>query len=121
MIMAEHNELGKQGEQIAVDYLLEKGYEIIQRNYQARKAEIDIIAQKDNWLIVVEVKTRTSIDFGNPEDFVNKKKIKLLVKAIDEYVLETDLDLEIRFDIISVIKNDNDFKIEHIEDAFYHF
>lgn len=119
--MAEHNELGKQGEQIAVDYLLEKGYEIVQRNYQARKAEIDIIAKKEHWLIVVEVKTRTSIDFGNPEDFVNKKKIKLLVKAIDEYVLETDLDLEIRFDIISVIKNDNDFKIEHIEDAFYHF
>ena len=76
MTMAEHNELGKQGEQVAVDYLLEKGYEILERNYQARKAEIDIIAKKDNWLIVVEVKTRTSIDFGNPEDFVNKNKIK---------------------------------------------
>ena len=119
--MAEHNEIGKQGEEVAVDYLLKNGYEIIERNYQARKAEIDIIARKGDWLIVIEVKTRTSVDFGNPEDFVDKKKIKLLVKAIDEYVQETDLDLEIRFDIIAVLKNGNEFSIEHFEDAFYHF
>ena len=74
--MAEHNEIGKQGEEVAVNYLLKNGYEIIERNYQARKAEIDIIARKGDWLIVVEVKTRSSIDFGNPEDFVDKKKIK---------------------------------------------
>lgn len=119
--MAEHNELGKEGEKVAVEYLQSKGYEIIQQNYQARKAEIDIIARKGDWLVVVEVKTRTSIDFGNPEDFVNKKKIKLLVKAIDEYVQETDLDLEIRFDIIAVLKQGKEFSIEHFEDAFYHF
>lgn len=119
--MAEHNEIGKQGESVAVEYLLENGYEILERNYQAQKAEIDIIARKGDWLVVVEVKTRTSVDFGNPEDFVDKKKIKLLVKAIDEYVQETDLDLEIRFDIIAVLKKGNDFTIEHLEDAFYHF
>lgn len=102
--MAEHNEIGKQGEKAAVEYLLQNNYEILEQNYQARKAEIDIIARKDNWLIVIEVKTRTSVDYGNPEDFVNKKKIKLLVKAIDEYVQETNLDLEIRFDIIAIIK-----------------
>lgn len=119
--MAEHNEIGKQGEEVAVDYLLKNGYEVLETNYQARKAEIDIIARKGDWLIVVEVKTRTSVDYGNPEDFVDKKKIKLLVKAIDEYVLETDLDLEIRFDIIAVVKKDNQFTIEHLEDAFYHF
>ena len=119
--MAEHNEIGKQGEDVAVDYLLQNGYEIVERNYQSQKAEIDIIARKEDWLIVVEVKTRTSIDFGNPEDFVDKRKIKLLVKAIDNYVLESDVDLEIRFDIISVIKKDNLFTIEHLKDAFYHF
>ena len=119
--MAEHNETGKQGEAVAVEYLISKGYEIIQINYQARKAEIDIIARKDDWLIVVEVKTRSSADFGNPEDFVDKKKIKLLVKAIDEFVQETDIDLDIRFDIISVIKKGNEYTIEHLEDAFYHF
>ena len=119
--MAEHNETGKQGEVVAVEYLISKGYEIVQTNYQARKAEIDIIARKDDWLIVVEVKTRSSADYGNPEDFVDKKKIKLLVKAIDEFVLETDIDLDIRFDIISVIKKGNEYTIEHLEDAFYHF
>lgn len=119
--MAEHNELGKEGEDVAVTYLVNNGYEILQRNFVSNKAEIDIIAKKNDWLIVVEVKTRTSTDFGNPEDFVNKKKIKLLVKAIDEYVLQTDLDLEIRFDIISVVKQANVFTIEHLEDAFYHF
>ncbi|MFK7033308.1 YraN family protein [Flavobacterium oreochromis] len=119
--MAEHNDLGKQGEQIAVDYLLKNGYEILEQNYQARKGEIDIIARKEDWLIVIEVKTRTSVEYGNPEDFVNKKKIKLLVKAIDEYVEKTNLDLEIRFDIISVIKKNENNTIEHLVDAFYYF
>lgn len=119
--MAQHNETGKKGEKVAVDYLIAKGYEIVQTNYQARKAEIDIIARKGDWLIVVEVKTRSSAVYGNPEDFVNKKKIKLLVNAIDEYVVETNMDLDIRFDIISIIKNGNAYTIEHLEDAFYHF
>jgi len=119
--MADHNELGKQGEIIAVEYLQKNGYEILEQNFVFQKAEIDIIAQKNDWLIVVEVKTRTSTDYGNPEDFVNKKKINLLVKAIDEYVQQSDLDLEIRFDIISIVKTDNKFNIEHLEDAFYHF
>jgi putative endonuclease len=119
--MAQHNDIGKQGEQVAVEYLIQNGYEIRARNYVSKKAEIDIIAQKSNWLIVVEVKTRTSTEYGNPEDFVNKKKIKLLVQAIDDYVQETNLDLEIRFDIISVLTKGSEFKIEHLEDAFYHF
>lgn len=119
--MAEHNDLGKIGEELAVSYLLEKGYEILETNYTARKAEIDIIARKEDWLIVVEVKTRSTIDFGSPEDFVNKKKIKLLVKAIDEYVEQSGLDLEIRFDIIAITKEKDKFNLEHLEDAFYHF
>ena len=119
--MADHNELGKQGEAAAVAYLRENGYEILEQNFVFQKAEIDIIARKKDWLIVVEVKTRSSIDFGSPEDFVNKKKIKLLVKAIDEYVQQSGLDLEIRFDIIAVVRENGNFNIEHLEDAFYHF
>jgi putative endonuclease len=85
------------------------------------KAEIDIIAQKGDTLAVVEVKTRSSLDFGLPQDFVKPKKIQLLVKAINEYVVQNDIDAEVRFDIISVFKNGNAFEIEHLEDAFFHF
>ncbi|RKF04927.1 putative endonuclease [Tenacibaculum lutimaris] len=119
--MAQHNELGKKGEQLAVDYLLKNGYEIVEKNYRFQKAEVDIIAKKSDLLIAVEVKTRSSIDFGNPEDFVNPKKIKLLVSAIDNYVNERDLDVEVQFDIIAVLKEKGVFKIAHIKDAFLYF
>ena len=112
--MAEHNELGKLGEELAVDFLTEKGYEIIETNWMFQKAEVDIIAQKENILAVVEVKTRSSVDFGSPQDFVKPKKIKLLVKAINEYVVANDLDMEVRFDIIAIHAKGKQFEIEHI-------
>lgn len=119
--MAEHNELGKFGEEQAVAYLQQHGYDILETNWTFQKAEIDIIAQKGNRLAVVEVKTRSSIDYGLPQDFVKPKKIQLLVKAINEYVVSNDLDVEVRFDIIAVYKEGEHFKIEHLEDAFFHF
>ncbi|MDH5415129.1 MAG: YraN family protein [Flavobacteriaceae bacterium] len=119
--MAEHNELGKKGEQLAINFLVKKGYSILDKNWRYQKAEIDIIAQKKDTLAVVEVKTRSSIDFGNPQDFVNPKKIKLLVSAIDEYIINKDLDVNVRFDIIAIVREGNNFTIEHLEDAFYHF
>ena len=119
--MAEHNELGKKGEQLAVDYLLQHNYKIIARNYRFLKAEIDIIAQKETILAAVEVKTPSSKDFGNPQDFINPKKIKLLVSAMDNFVVENDLDVEVRFDIIAIVKQKNVFQIEHLKDAFLHF
>lgn len=119
--MAEHNELGKLGEEMAVEFLQKNGYSILQQNFVFQKAEIDIIAQKDNFLAVVEVKTRSSVEFGLPQDFVKPKKIQLLVKAINEYILENDLDVDVRFDIISVYKNGKACEIEHLEDAFYYF
>ncbi len=119
--MAEHNDLGKLGEELAVDFLQKNGYEILETNWIFQKAEIDIIAQKENVLAVVEVKTRSSIEFGLPQDFVKPKKIQLLVKAVNEYVISNDLDVEVRFDIIAISKEEKEFKIEHIEDAFYHF
>lgn len=119
--MAYHNELGKYGEQLATDFLLKNGYEILERNFIFQKAEIDIIAQKEKELIIVEVKTRNSAFFGDPQDFVTTSKIKLLVKAANEYVISNNLDVEVRFDIISVIKNKNEEQLEHFENAFYHF
>ena len=118
--MAEHNELGKKGEKLAVNFLIDKGYTILEKNYRYLKAEVDIIAQKENTLAVVEVKTRSTDYFGDPQDFVNPKKIKLLLSAIDYYVIEKDLDVEVRFDIIAII-HQKTIKIEHLEDAFLHF
>src|SRR5574343_470249 len=111
--MAEHNDLGKFGEELAVDFL--------ETNWFFDKAEIDIIAQKNGILAVVEVKTRSSIDFGLPQEFVKPKKIQLLVKAINEYVTQNDIDAEVRFDIVAIHKENSEFVIEHIEEAFYYF
>ncbi len=119
--MAEHNDLGKKGEQLAIDFLQKNKYKILEKNYRYLKAEVDIIAQKGEVLAAIEVKTRTSAYFGNPEEFVNPKKIKLLLSAIDNYVIENDLDVEVRFDIIAIITNQKKTKIEHLEDAFLHF
>ena len=119
--MAEHYELGNKGEQLAVNYLINKGYKIVERNWRFQKAEIDIIATKDKTLISVEVKTRSTNDFGSPQDFVNKKKIKLMVSAMNEYILNKDLDIELRFDIIAITKDKSSFDIEHFKDAFLYF
>ena len=119
--MADHNELGKKGEQLAIAFLIKNEYKILEKNYRFQKAEVDIIAQKKDVLAVVEVKTRSTTYFGNPQDFVNPKKIKLLLSAIDNYVVEKDLDVEVRFDIIAIIHHKKETKIEHLEDAFLHF
>jgi len=119
--MAYHNELGKIGEQLAADYLSRNGYEILERNFIFQKAEIDIIARKNNTLVIAEVKTRNSDFFGDPQEFVTPSKIKLLIKAANEFVISNDLNVEVRFDIIAVLKNKILEKIEHFENAFYHF
>lgn len=119
--MANHNQLGKKGEQLAVDFLIENGYDIIERNYRFNKAEVDIIAQKEDVLAIIEVKTRSTTDFGNPQDFVKPKQIKNLVKAVDEYVTVNNLDVDVRFDIIAIVKEEKQFNIEHLEDAFFFF
>jgi putative endonuclease len=119
--MAEHNELGKFGEELAAAFLQQNGYDILETNWTFQKAEIDILAQKDTVLAVIEVKTRSSLEYGLPQEFVKPKKIQLLVKAVNEYVITHDLDVDVRFDIIAIYKEENEFKIEHIEDAFYHF
>jgi putative endonuclease len=119
--MAEHNELGKLGEELAVDFLEKNGYEILETNWTFQKAEVDIIALKAEVLAVVEVKTRSSIDFGLPQEFVKPKKIQLLVKAINEYITQNEIDVDVRFDIVAIHKENNEFRLEYIEDAFHHF
>lgn len=119
--MAGHNDLGKLGEELATGHLKKNGYIVLKTNYVFQKAEIDIIAQKGNILAIVEVKTRTGNDFGLPQEFVTPKKIQLMVKAVNEYVIENDVEATVRFDIISICKEGKSFNIEHIEDAFYHF
>ncbi|MDL2141103.1 YraN family protein [Flavobacterium tructae] len=119
--MAEHNELGKKGEDLAVEYLEQNGYKILDRNWTFQKAEIDIIAEKESILAVIEVKTRSSLSFGLPQDFVKPKKIQLLVKAVNAYINDRKIDIEVRFDIIAIHKNKESFAIEHITDAFFHF
>jgi len=116
-----HNELGIWGEKFAADYLLRNGYEILERNWFFNKAEIDIIAKENDQLVIVEVKTRNSDFFGDPQEFVKPSKIKLLVKAANEYIISNDLDIETRFDVIAVLKNKTQEKLEHFKDAFYHF
>ncbi len=119
--MAEHNDLGKLGEELAVDFLEKNGYEILETNWTFQKAEVNIIAKKDAILAVIEVKTRSSLEYGLPQDFVKPKKIQLLVKAINEYVTQNDIDVDVRFDIVAIHKENNEFILEHIEDAFHYF
>ncbi len=119
--MAQHNQLGKEGETAACNFLIEKDYKIVERNYRHRRNEVDIIAMYENELIAVEVKSRSSTYFGNPEDFITATQIQSIVKAIDAYIQKKDLDVEVRFDVISIIKINNDLNIEHIENAFYSF
>ncbi len=116
--MAEHNELGIEGEKIAIKHLEEKGYEILDTNWRYGHKEIDIIARKERVVVFVEVKTRTSERWGKPEEFVHYKKRKLLAKAAEVYLEKKDLMNEMRFDIIGIILHSNYQKIKHIEEAF---
>jgi putative endonuclease len=119
--MGKHNEFGKEGEQIATNFLLKKGYIISYRNYRYLKAEIDIIARKGDTLAIVEVRSRRSDYLENIAETITQKKIKLLVMAADYYILNSDLNVDVRFDIITILKNKQRFEIEHLENAFYHF
>lgn len=119
--MGKHNEFGKEGEKIATDFLVKKGYSIKYKNYRYLKAEIDIIAQNDNILAIVEVRARSNDKIIPIVETITPKKVKLLVMAANYYVTENNLDVEVRFDVITILKNKKIFKIEHLESAFYHF
>ncbi len=119
--MATHNELGKEGENQAAAYLIKEGYKILETNWTWQKAEVDIIAMKKNTLVVVEVKTRSSLEHGLPQEFVKPRQIQRLVKAINEYIIRHNLDITVRFDIIAIHKKDSEANVTHLIDAFYYF
>lgn len=118
--MASHNDLGFKGEAIAKTFLEENGYEILDENWVHGKAEIDLIVYLNKKIIFVEVKTRTSTSFGMPEDFVTEAKQKQMDLAANEYIELMNHKGEIRFDIVSVLfDKQNNYTINHIEDAFW--
>ena len=118
--MAKHLELGREGERIAKAHLENTGYEILDENWVHGKLEVDLIAYKNKVIIFAEVKTRTGNRFGEPEDFVDKRKQKLLAEAADEYIYLMNHQGEVRFDIISVLYDyKNNYTLKHIEDAFW--
>ena len=119
--MAQHNELGRRGEEEAAAFLRKNGYSIVERNWLFYGLEVDIIAESNEFLVFVEVKTRTSTQWGNPEDFVGKSRQKRMIEAAHQYIIEKDMDKPVRFDIIGIEWDGKSFQIEHIDDAFLAF
>jgi putative endonuclease len=109
-------DIGRQGEELAAAYLEKTGFVIVARNYRYKHAEIDLIVQKDDWTIFVEVKARSSSAFGEPETFVDWKKGRKIMEAAEEFIFSNNWKGHIRFDIVSV-KLGNPPEIRHFEDA----
>lgn len=116
--MANHNNIGQIGEEIAEKFLMDQDYKILKRNWRWGHAEVDLIVQKNGILIFVEVKCRERANFGFPEDAVGRKKEKLMYEAATEYMYRTKHEGEIRFDILAITLEPK-LKIEHFEDAFF--
>ena len=116
--MASHNKLGRQGENIAKDFLKHMGFIIIAMNWWHLHYEIDIVARQQNILVFVEVKTRSTYRYGFPDASIDDKKENRLREAAEIYIEQKDLHNEIRFDIVSIVKNNLEEKIYHIIDAF---
>ncbi|MFA8298998.1 MAG: YraN family protein [Hyphomicrobiales bacterium] len=117
--MATHNDLGEKGETLALNFLRKKGYQILQTNWRYGRNEVDIIAKFQGLLVIVEVKTRSSMKYGEPYISVTMQKQRALVRAAEAYIIMKNLDIETQFDIISIVSTPEKDYIEHIEDAFY--
>ena len=116
--MADHNDLGRQGEAIAEKFLKKKGFSVLVCNWQLNRHEVDIIAIDKEFLVFIEVKTRSNLKYGYPDEAVDFKKEKMLIEAAEMYLEKENLMYEVRFDIVSVLKNESEEKIFHIIDAF---
>lgn len=116
--MSKNLKIGKKGEVFSVEYLIHNGYEILEKNWRHKHKEVDIIARKGDTLIIVEVKTRKQHSLSEPFEAVDNKKQNLLIEAASTYIETNDIDEEVRFDIISVIYAENEYKLEHIKNAF---
>ncbi len=116
--MAQHNDTGKLGENLAQRYLIQQGYAILETNHRKGKHEVDIIAYKEGLIVFAEVKTRSNTDYGDPQEFVDRQKQRAYIRMANNYVLQHNRDEEVRFDIIAVTINSTGYHINHLEDAF---
>lgn len=117
--MAQHNLTGNKGEALAVQYLLEKGYEILHQNWRHSHWEVDVIAEKDGVLHFVEVKTRRTKKFGHPEEAVSNKKIQNLINAAEEYMYQKPQWKIVQFNILAItILKDEPVEYFLIEDVY---
>ena len=114
--MTDKMKLGKEGERLAANFLMQKGFEVVSRNFRYRRAEIDLIVRREDWLLFIEVKTRSSSAYGEPEEAVTAKKVRMMYDAAEEYIYSIDWKGHVRFDIVSV-KLGNPPEIMHFEDA----
>ena len=120
--MAEHNDFGNLAENLAADFLNKKNYKILIRNFRYQRAEVDIIAEFEDLIVVIEVKARSYNALIEPQEAVTKKKIKAILLCSDFFMKENQIDKEVRFDIITVVPNESGkLEINHIEDAFQSF
>ena len=120
--MAEHNDFGNLAENLAADFLIQKNYKILIRNFRYQRAEVDIIAEFEDLIVVIEVKARSYNALIEPQEAVTKKKIKAILLCSDFFMKENQIDREVRFDIITVVPNESGkLEINHIEDAFQSF
>ncbi len=117
--MARHNLLGSKGEMLASRYLLDSGLAILEYNWRCGHKEIDIVAQERDVLVFVEVKTRSTNSYGNAEDAVTPQKMRHLILAAESYIKQKKIDLDIRFDVVTIVGNGDTHQIEHIRNAFY--
>lgn len=120
--MAEHNDFGNLAENLAVEFLVKKNYKILARNFRYQRAEIDIVTEFEDLIVVVEVKARSYNTLIEPQEAVTKKKIKAILLCSDFFMNENSIDKEVRFDIITVLPDEKGvLQINHIEDAFQSF
>ncbi|NJN41018.1 MAG: YraN family protein [Flammeovirgaceae bacterium] len=117
--MSDNIKRGNEGEERAANFLTEKGYEILDRNYRFKRSEIDLVVRKDNVLVFVEVKMRSSASHGFPEEFVDRAKQLKVLEGAEQYMMENQWHGRVRYDVVSVQGRGADSDVRHFEDAFY--
>jgi len=117
--MTSTREIGDNAEQLARQYLEKLGFKILETNWYRGHLELDIIALDGNELVIIEVKSRNGVRYEHPSEAVTDTKIKHLIEAAEAYILENDINIETRFDVITIIFFDKDFELEHFKNAFY--
>lgn len=118
MSVKENTKKGKFGEELALQFFADLGFEILVRNYRFKRAEVDMICKKGDLIVFIEVKYRNSLVYGHPEESVTEKKIELIKSAADQYVFENDWQKNIRFDVLSILNQGGKREYLHLEDAF---